>query len=239
LRTIEPKYRDKFIFSPKVRGQKTGSLGEYPIGTILTSDYAPGCPNPRPPLRGSVVPSALPGTFGKRIKPALGIVFSDGEEEWLPDDIVPPSSEDEDYIVPNKKRNTGRLHSKLSGVVQSSLTDSLVSRENNTTCFPNNVMIDETHFSPHVTPEKTRKRKKNPSVSPKEKRCKSTPPQKVSEVRKTAVKQHIKEFPKYVSHYPRKDNPHTKYLSPNVTLKQIYDLYCDECKEKGDEPVKL
>ncbi|KAG8285729.1 hypothetical protein J6590_074462 [Homalodisca vitripennis] len=34
---------------------------------------------------------------------------SDGEE----DDIVPPSSEDEEYIVPNKKRNTGRLPSKV------------------------------------------------------------------------------------------------------------------------------
>ncbi|KAG8314778.1 hypothetical protein J6590_084930 [Homalodisca vitripennis] len=40
------------------------------------------------------------------------LLSSDGEEEWLPDDIVPPSSEDEDYIVPNKKRNTGRLPSK-------------------------------------------------------------------------------------------------------------------------------
>ncbi|KAG8244938.1 hypothetical protein J6590_012304 [Homalodisca vitripennis] len=40
---------------------------------------------------------------------------SDGEEEWLLDDIVPPSSEDEDYIVPNKKRNTGRLPSKAIG----------------------------------------------------------------------------------------------------------------------------
>ena len=52
-----------------------------------------------------------------------------------------------------------------------------------------------------------------------------------------AVKAHIESFPQYVSHYSRVDNPHRKYLSPELTIAKMYALYQEKCTDEGREAV--
>ena len=47
------------------------------------------------------------------------------------------------------------------------------------------------------------------------------------------VKAHISSFPKYRSHYSRRDNPNKQYLSPDLSISKMYSLY----KEKVSNPV--
>ena len=51
------------------------------------------------------------------------------------------------------------------------------------------------------------------------------PSNKTSEDDITIVKQHIDSFPKYQSHYCRNDSPHRMYLSPELTIVKMYNLY--------------
>ena len=51
------------------------------------------------------------------------------------------------------------------------------------------------------------------------------PSNKMSEKDITIVKQHIHSFPKYQSHYCRNDSPHRIYLSPELTIVKMYNLY--------------
>ncbi|CAH1098818.1 unnamed protein product [Psylliodes chrysocephalus] len=49
----------------------------------------------------------------------------------------------------------------------------------------------------------------------------------------------IKAFPKYVSHYSRKNNPNRVYLDHDVFISSLYkDFYLDWCKDKNITPVK-
>ena len=50
------------------------------------------------------------------------------------------------------------------------------------------------------------------------------------------VKTHIKSFPKYKSHYSRRDTERD-YLSPDLNLSKMYELYKIKCFEDEKEPV--
>ncbi|CAH1994157.1 unnamed protein product [Acanthoscelides obtectus] len=56
---------------------------------------------------------------------------------------------------------------------------------------------------------------------------------------RTFVINHIKRFPRYTSHYSRKANSQTKYLSSDSNIKIVYDLYKTTCKDEKKIPVKL
>ena len=60
---------------------------------------------------------------------------------------------------------------------------------------------------------------------------------KTSASRVQYVKEHIESFPKYRSHYSRKDNPNHHYLSPSLSLSKMYNLYKDKCTEENQQPV--
>lgn len=49
---------------------------------------------------------------------------------------------------------------------------------------------------------------------------------------------HINSFPSYQSHYTRKDNFNKKYLSPELNIKKMYNLYVEKCAEENKQPVK-
>ena len=51
------------------------------------------------------------------------------------------------------------------------------------------------------------------------------------------VKKHIGSFPTYTSHYFRSDNPNRKYLSSQLSLSKLYELYEYECASQSVEPV--
>ena len=40
---------------------------------------------------------------------------------------------------------------------------------------------------------------------------------------------HIQSFPTESSHYFRKNNPNQRYLSSDLTIKNMYDLYMEKC----------
>lgn len=46
------------------------------------------------------------------------------------------------------------------------------------------------------------------------------------------VIEHIKLFRKYKSHYSRKSNIDTRYLSTELNISKLYQLYLEFCKEK-------
>ena len=52
------------------------------------------------------------------------------------------------------------------------------------------------------------------------------------------VKHHIQQFPVEESHYSRSDNPHTQYLSGELSLSAMYRLYQEDCKATNAKPVK-
>ena len=62
------------------------------------------------------------------------------------------------------------------------------------------------------------------------------PPNKTSED-KAFIRQHIESFPVYESHYSRSDNPHRRYLSPELSQAKMYHLYKEKCNENGCRPV--
>lgn len=49
---------------------------------------------------------------------------------------------------------------------------------------------------------------------------------------------HIKSFPCYQSHYTRKDNENKRYISPDLSIKKMYDLYKQKCESENKSPVK-
>lgn len=75
-------------------------------------------------------------------------------------------------------------------------------------------------------------------VSPRNKRGKKNPPNKISEERINIIKEHINQFPKYTSHYTREKNPNRKFLPTGLTVKEMYKLYqvfCNEVKHVAPE----
>lgn len=63
-------------------------------------------------------------------------------------------------------------------------------------------------------------------------------PKKIKPQQIQSVKDHINQFPNFQSHYTRKDNPHRKYLSPELNLSKMYKLYTEWCQKKEIDPVK-
>ncbi|KAK7486497.1 hypothetical protein BaRGS_00022298 [Batillaria attramentaria] len=76
----------------------------------------------------------------------------------------------------------------------------------------------------------------NGTFAGKERRGKSQPHNKASEEAIEGVRRHIESFPTVESHYTRKDTQR-KYLEPVLTVKKMHDLYVQQCKEEGREPV--
>jgi hypothetical protein len=75
-------------------------------------------------------------------------------------------------------------------------------------------------------------------VSPKHKRCKHEPANKISQSLFQFVKAHIQSFPKYTSHYSWDQNPYRKYLCSSLNIHKMHDLYKELCTQKGKTPVK-
>lgn len=67
-------------------------------------------------------------------------------------------------------------------------------------------------------------------------RGKNSCPTKTSDVAVEGVKEHISLFPKYTSHYTRAHNPNRKYLSPELNLRKMYELYKEYCDDKKMPP---
>ena len=53
------------------------------------------------------------------------------------------------------------------------------------------------------------------------------------------VKNHIKSFPKFKSHYSREHNPHKQYLDSSLTVNKMYELYVEHCKTQQRIPVNI
>ena len=51
------------------------------------------------------------------------------------------------------------------------------------------------------------------------------------------VKAHIESFPTYQSHYSRADSPQRRFLSPDLSIGKMYELYKSYCSEKECTPV--
>ncbi|KAK7094532.1 hypothetical protein V1264_006082 [Littorina saxatilis] len=76
----------------------------------------------------------------------------------------------------------------------------------------------------------------NGTFAGKERRGRSRPHNKNSEEAIEGVRRHIESFPAVESHYTRKDTQR-KYLEPGLTVKKMHDLYVQQCKEVGRQPV--
>lgn len=76
-------------------------------------------------------------------------------------------------------------------------------------------------------------------ISPRDKRGKKEPPNKIPAERVEIVMEHIRKFPNYSSHYSRARAPNKRYLCPNLNLSKMYKLYETFCREeKNVEPEK-
>ena len=64
-------------------------------------------------------------------------------------------------------------------------------------------------------------------------RGRHSPANKTSEDSLVFVKEHTDSFPQYESHYSRDDNPHRKYLSPDLSISKMYIL----CTKQEKLPV--
>lgn len=71
-----------------------------------------------------------------------------------------------------------------------------------------------------------------------DKRGQKIPKNKIPESQRRNVIEHIKAFPRYKSHYSYNQNPNTRYLSSNLNIRQMYNLYKDISAEKGEVSVK-
>ncbi|XP_069362188.1 uncharacterized protein [Maniola hyperantus] len=60
---------------------------------------------------------------------------------------------------------------------------------------------------------------------------------RISEASKMEVKEHIKMFPAYESHYSR-SHTQKKYLNGDLSIALMYRLYVTHCNENGQTPVK-
>jgi hypothetical protein len=57
--------------------------------------------------------------------------------------------------------------------------------------------------------------------------------QKTNEEAIIAVKEHIQNFPAFESHYTRSHNPGRKYLSPDLDIRKMFNLYVEKCEENN------
>lgn len=64
------------------------------------------------------------------------------------------------------------------------------------------------------------------------------PSRSVEDTEKQRIKDHIASFPTIPSHYCRKDTDRN-FLSSDLTMKRMYELYTEDCEIKGVTPQKL
>ena len=50
-------------------------------------------------------------------------------------------------------------------------------------------------------------------------------------------KQHVESFPCYESHYSRHSNPNRKFLSPDLNITKMYELYREVCSDAAKQHV--
>lgn len=81
------------------------------------------------------------------------------------------------------------------------------------------------------------KKRKNNGICPQDGRGKHEMHPKISQIDKDKVRLHIKSFPAYFSHYSR-EKSEKKYLSPDLSISQMYRLYCLQCNENDCVPLK-
>ena len=62
-------------------------------------------------------------------------------------------------------------------------------------------------------------------------RGRHTPHNKTNPDTLKGVKEHIKKFTCYESHYSRQNNPNRMYLSPTLSIPKMYRLYKEHCSE--------
>lgn len=77
--------------------------------------------------------------------------------------------------------------------------------------------------------------KKTTGTPKSDQRGKSSSANKTSYVKTEEVKNFINKFPVYESHYSRAKNPNRKYLSPDLDITKMYNLY----KMEVQEPVSM
>lgn len=83
------------------------------------------------------------------------------------------------------------------------------------------------------------KKRRCTGVPPTDQRGKHSPCNKIPQSDVNLVKQHIDSFPKYTSHYSRHKNPQTKYLSADLNIRKMYELYLEFCNDNNiQNPVK-
>ena len=59
-----------------------------------------------------------------------------------------------------------------------------------------------------------------------------SPKKKTPEEDVQFVQAHIQRFPTESIHCCHKDNPNWRYLSSDLTIKKVYDLYMEKCKSE-------
>ena len=77
----------------------------------------------------------------------------------------------------------------------------------------------------------------NTSIALGDKRGKHGQQRKVPEEDVNRIKRHIESFPSYESHYCRTKSS-KKYLSPSLTISQMYRMYVDKCRAENITPTK-
>ena len=75
-------------------------------------------------------------------------------------------------------------------------------------------------------------------VVPNDKRGKYVHKNTLPTAARSAVEQHIASFPVNESHYTRSHSSSVKYLSSDLNLNKMYDLYVEKCKATQTPPVK-
>ena len=58
-------------------------------------------------------------------------------------------------------------------------------------------------------------------------------PSKVADSVRDKVKGHIESFPRYQSHYSRRDNINRSYLGPDLSITKMHELYLEKCETLG------
>lgn len=82
----------------------------------------------------------------------------------------------------------------------------------------------------------TLSKKQHSGFAGADKRGKHTPSNKTDDTRKQYIKKHIESFPVVESHYTRKSTKR-KYLSQDLTIRKMYDLYKIKCEEDNNRAV--
>lgn len=67
---------------------------------------------------------------------------------------------------------------------------------------------------------------------------KKIPASKTPDEKMELVRGHILSFPSYQSHYTRTLNPNRQYLSENLNIRLMYNLYKDHVVSEGNQPVE-